>query len=153
MTVPEKSNSISSRQKLPLISISVAGLVVVIILIIFWPCSSCAGIFKQTAPSLETHLEIIKNRGAFVIGHEQIQELPESAQKVGLHLKTCCSVLDGGKLNPTQFQQCIEIASAYDQQIALVAQQVTDVTEAMEKGDNDLLQDKTSQINISHARS
>lgn len=104
------------------------------VLALLWPRTSCEGIFEQTAPKVEAHLEIIKNKGAFAIGHEKIQEVSESAQKVALHLKTCCSVLEGGKFNPQQFQQCIDNASAYDRQIALIAQEVTEVTEANEKG-------------------
>lgn len=103
MSVREKKNRMSSRQKLILIIISVVCLVVLSILIILWPRSSCEGIFEQTAPRLEANLEIVRSKGVFAVGQVQIQELSESAQKVGLHLNTCCSVLDGGKLNPGQF--------------------------------------------------
>jgi hypothetical protein len=116
-------------------------------LVILRPRSPCEDIFEQTAPKVETHIELIKNKGALVVGHEQIQELSESAQKVGLHLKTCCSVLDGGKLNPEQFQQCIDKVSAYDKQIALIAQQVTEAAEAGERGTLEIAQDKIVTIN------
>ncbi len=147
MSLQEKSNPVSSQQKLLLIGIGVAGLVGVSVLVILWPRDPCEGIFEQTAPRLEAHLEIIKNKGAFAVSHELIQELSESAQKVGLHLKTCCSVLERGKLDPEQFQQCIDTASAYDRQVALVARQVKEVAEAKEMGAEEVSQEKIGSIN------
>lgn len=146
MPAQETSSPISSRHKALLIGVAVAGFIALSVLVIFWPHGSCEEIFKQTAPKLEAHLEIIKQKGALAVGHEQVQELSKSAQKVGLHLKTCCTVLDGGKLDPDQFQQCIDKASAYDQQIALVAQQLTEAAEAKEKGASDVLQEKIASI-------
>lgn len=146
MPAQETSSPIGSRHKSILIGIGVASLIALSVLVIFWPRGSCEEIFKQTAPKLEAHLEIIKQKGALAVGHEQVQELSESAQKVGLHLKTCCSVLDGGKLGPEQFQQCIDKASAYDQQIALVARQLTEAAEAKEKGASEVLQEKIASI-------
>ncbi len=66
---------------------------------------------------------------------------------MGLHLKTCCKVLDRGKLDATQFEQCIDKASAYEKQIALVAQQVTEAAEAKEKGTAEVLTEKIAGIN------
>lgn len=149
MSFQKKSNPVSSRSKLHLIGIGigVAGLVGVSVLVILWPRDSCGGIFEQTAPRLEAHLEIIKNKGSFAVSHEKIQELSESAQKVGLHLKTCCSVLERGKLDPEQFQQCIDTASTYDRHIALVAQQVEEAAEAKEMGAEEVSQVKIGSIN------
>ena len=143
----ETHRSSSFRQRALLVGVAVAGLAALSALVILWPRGSCDGIFRQTAPKLEAHLEIIKQKGALAVSQEQIQVLSESAQKVGLHLKTCCSVLDGGKLAPEQFQQCIDKASIYDRQIALVAQQVAEIAEAREKGATDLVQDKITRIN------
>ena len=85
-----QSSHISSPQRTLLLSLSIVGVIGLSALVIFWQGDSCAGILQQTAPRLETHLEIIKNKGAVEVGHEQIQKLSDSAQKVGLHLKTCC---------------------------------------------------------------
>lgn len=134
MSAQEIRRSFSFRQRALLIGVAIAGLLALSILIILWPRGSCEGIFRQTAPKLEAQLEIIKQKGTLAVSQEQIQVLSEGAQKVGLHLKTCCSVLDGGKLDPQQFQQCIDKASVYDRQIALIAQEVTEVTEAKGKG-------------------
>lgn len=108
--------------------------------------SSCQGVFEQTAPRLEANIELIRNKGGFAVSQEKVQELTEGAQKVGLHLKTCCSVLDGGKLNPEQFQQCIERASAYEKQVAQAARQIDAATAAQQQGNATLVQQQATQI-------
>jgi hypothetical protein len=142
----ETRRSSSFRQRALLVGVAVAALAALSTLVILWPHGSCDGIFRQTAPKLEAHLEIIKQKGALAVSQEQIQVLSESAQKVGLHLKTCCSVLDRGKLDPKQFQQCIDKASAYDRQIAFAAQQVTEAAEARERGASAIVQEKIPTI-------
>jgi hypothetical protein len=108
--------------------------------------SSCQGVFEQTAPRLEANIELIKNKGGFAVSQEKVQELTEGAQKVGLHLKTCCSVLEGGKLDPDQFQQCIARASAYDQQIAETARQVDVAATAQAQGQTAVVEQQRTQI-------
>jgi len=142
----DKEQPISSGHKTLLIGIALVGLMALGALVLLWPQSSCDGIFQQTAPKVEANLEIIKSQGAVVVSREKIQELSDSAQKVGLHLKTCCSVLDGGKLDAGEFQQCIAMAADYDRQLAIVAQQVVEVVEAKEQGAAELVQRKVVDI-------
>lgn len=127
-------NRFMGKYRLLLLGGAALGILALGGLIILRPHSTCEGIFEQTAPHLEANLEIIRSKGALAVGQEKIQELTESAQKVGLHLKTCCAVLAGGKLNPGQFQQCIDGAAGYDRQVAHVAEQVTAVTQAQKPG-------------------
>lgn len=140
--VDKKSNIISSRTLL--IGTVLFGLIGLAVLLL-WR-SPCDDIFAQTAPELKVNLKFIENEGAVAVSRETIQELSESAQKVGLHLKTCCSVLERGKVDPEQFQQCINTASAYDRQIALVAHQVKEVAEAKEMGTREISQEKIESI-------
>ena len=114
--------------------------------LILWP-RPCDGIFQQTAPKVEANLKIIENEGAFAVSRAQIQKLSESAQKVGLHLKTCCTVLDGGKLDSTQFQQCIDNASGYEKHLGRVAQQVKETIKAKNSGATEIVEAKKSDIN------
>lgn len=141
----KNQNLFPFRFKALLIGIALAGLIGLSVLVIRRH-TPCEGIFEQTAPKVEANLQIIKNTGRLAVSQEKIQELSESAQKVGLHLKTCCSVLERGKLNTEQFQECIEMATAYDKQIALVAQQVTEIAEAKEKGATDIVQSKIASV-------
>lgn len=108
--------------------------------------SSCRGVFEQTAPRLEANIELIKSKGGFAVSQEKVQELTEGAQKVGLHLKTCCAVLDGGKLNPDQFQQCVARASDYDRKIAETARQVDVAASAQAQGQTAVVQQQRAQI-------
>jgi hypothetical protein len=130
-----------------LAGIALAGLVGLSLAVILWPRATCDGIFEQTAPSLAANLELIKHKGAFAVRREKIQELSEGAQKVGLHLKTCCSVLNAGKLDAKQFQECLSKASAYEKQVALVAQHVTEAADAMEKGATAIARKKVTSAN------
>jgi hypothetical protein len=109
--------------------------------------SGCEDIFEQAAPTLSANIEIIESKGAFAVGHEQIQELTEGAQKVGLHLKTCCTVLQGGKLDPGQFQQCMDKAASYERKIIQVVQQVSEAAEAKANGAADVVAVKVANIN------
>ena len=145
----EEKHRISSGRKTILIGLAIAGLIGLGVLVTLAPRlqNSCEGILEQTAPRLKVHLEVIKSNGAAEIGQEKIQELSESAQKVGLHLKTCCKVLEHGKLGPRQFQRCIDTASAYERQIALVAKELAEVAEPNKKSGKDVLQEKGASIN------
>lgn len=116
------------KYRLLLLGGAALGIVLLSSLVVLRPHATCDGIFEQTAPHLEANLEIIRSKGALAVGQDKIQELTESAQKVGLHLKTCCAVLSGGKLNPAQFQQCIDGAAGYDRKVAQVAAQVAAIT-------------------------
>ncbi len=140
--VDKESNFVSSKTLL--IGIALFGLIGLAVLLLWH--SPCDDIFAQTAPELKVSLKVIENEGAFAVSREKIQELSESAQKVGLHLKTCCAVLDGGKLDPQQFQQCIDKASGYEKQIVLVAQQIKEAAEAKERGATGVVQSKIAGI-------
>ncbi|MGH9427036.1 MAG: discoidin domain-containing protein, partial [Terriglobia bacterium] len=75
------------------------------------------------------------------------QELTSSSQKVGQHLKTCCIVLEGGKLNPDQFQRCIETAQNYEAKLIKVVASLDDAQTAKQQNNLDLVKTKVEQIN------
>lgn len=141
-----EASFLSGRHKAILIGGVIVVLAITAALVLLRPGSPCQGVFEQTAPRLEANIELIKNKGGFAVSQEKVQELTEGAQKVGLHLKTCCSVLEGGKLNPGQFQQCIERASAYEKQVADVAQQVDAAIVADQQGNAASVQRQVAQI-------
>ena len=63
----------------------------------------------------------LKTEGELEIGREQLTDLDESAQMTALNLKTCCTVLDAGRLDPEQFLQCKGSARAYEASLADIA--------------------------------
>ena len=81
----------------------------------------CEAIFQQTTIGLSTHVQILKVEGELKIGREAVNELDERAQMAALDLKTCCTVLDAGRIDPEQFLQCKSKARAYDARIQEVS--------------------------------
>ena len=79
--------------------------------------SPCEAIFRQTAVNLSTKISFLKTDGEIEIGREPLVELTERAQMTALNLKTCCTVLDAGQLNPEQFLQCKAKARAYEHRV------------------------------------
>jgi hypothetical protein len=79
--------------------------------------SPCNSIFEQTSLGLSTKIKFLKAEGELQIGRDAVAELDERAQLVALNLKTCCTVLDAGRLNPEQFLQCKGKARQYDAKV------------------------------------
>lgn len=82
----------------------------------------CESIFQQTSVGLATKVSFLKTEGELKIGREQLTELDERAQMTAINLKTCCTVLDAGRLDPEQFLQCKANARDYEARVeAIVA--------------------------------
>lgn len=84
----------------------------------------CEAIFRQTSIGLSTKISFLKAEGQVSIGQEHLIELGERAQMAALNLKTCCMVLDAGRLNPEQFLQCKEKARSYDTKLEEISELV-----------------------------
>lgn len=89
--------------------------------------SPCESIFRQTAVALSTKLKFLKAEGELEIGHDKMAELSERAQMTALNLKTCCTVLDAGRLNPEQFITCKAKARHYETRVDEIATLVAPV--------------------------
>ena len=81
----------------------------------------CESIFQQTSVGLSTSIKFLKTEGQLQIGREQLTDLDERAQMAALNLKTCCTVLDAGRLDPEQFLQCKGKARAYESRVEDIA--------------------------------
>jgi len=79
--------------------------------------SPCDGIFRQATAGLSTKIEFLKAKGELTLGASKVADLDERAQLVALDLKTCCTVLDAGRINPEQFLTCKSKARTYDERI------------------------------------
>jgi len=77
----------------------------------------CESIFQQTSVGLKTSIKFLKTEGELQLGREQLTDLDERAQMAALNLKTCCTVLDAGRLDPEQFLQCKGKVRAYESRI------------------------------------
>ncbi len=83
--------------------------------------SPCDAIFQETSIGLSTRIGFLQTEGAIEIGREAVTELDERAQMTALNLKTCCTVLDAGRIDPEQFLQCKAKARAYDSRLEEIA--------------------------------
>ncbi len=83
--------------------------------------SPCEAIFQETSLGLKTKISFLKTAGELEIGREQLTDLDERAQMTALSLKTCCTVLDAGRLDPEQFLQCKGSARAYEASLSDIA--------------------------------
>jgi hypothetical protein len=83
--------------------------------------SPCEAVYQQTSVGLKTRISFLKTEGEVQIGREQLTDLDERAQMAALNLKTCCTVLDAGRLDPEQFLQCKGSARAYEAQLGDIA--------------------------------
>ncbi len=83
--------------------------------------SPCEAVYQQTSVGMKTRIKFLKTEGELELGREQLTDLDERAQMTALNLKTCCTVLDAGRLDPEQFLQCKGSARAYETQLADIA--------------------------------
>jgi hypothetical protein len=100
----------------------------------------CESLFRQTQLSLSSKISWLKNAGDIQLKPEKLQELSERAQFVALNLKSCCLVLDSGKINAEEFLQCKSSAFNYEQGvdkvIANIKQQQNAATVHSDKQDS-----------------
>lgn len=94
----------------------------------------CETIFRQSSLGLSTKISFLKTVGQVSIGREQLVDLGERAQMAALNLKTCCTVLDAGRLNPEQFLQCKAKARAYDTKLEEISEVVERSAPAKQAG-------------------
>lgn len=83
--------------------------------------SPCETIFRETSVGLSTRISFLRTESELQIGREQLIELDERAQMTALNLKTCCTVLDAGRLDPEQFLQCKGSARTYQARLEDIA--------------------------------
>ncbi len=113
--------------------VSLTGMAVLIVLGYFGydlmkdVVSPCETIYEQTATRLGTKVEFLQAKGEIHIGKKQLQILPQAAQVTALNLKTCCIVLDEGKLDAEQFLQCRTAAQNYESAIDLGVKKVEEI--------------------------
>jgi hypothetical protein len=77
------------------------------------------------------------------LGTEKVQELTDSSQKVGLHLKSCCIAQQAKALDAEQLQVCMTGAKDYQTQIIQVATNIKEATAAEEQQKPELAKQKT----------
>lgn len=96
--------------------------------------SPCESLYEQASVGVKTRIHFLENEAELEIGKAALMELDDRGQMAALNLKTCCTVLDAGRIDPEQFLQCKAKARAYDDEIAaIVALVKTAVADASSK--------------------
>jgi hypothetical protein len=139
------------EMKKALITASVLVVVVVVAYLAFYLVRGrvvpCETIFQQTSLKLSSSLNLVRSRGPEVsIEEGKIQDLTERAQMSALNLKTCCIVLEGGKLSSEQFLRCKDDAERFGAQVEKVAATVDEARAAKQQGKPEDVQRKLRQI-------
>jgi len=130
--------------------VTLVGLTVMVYLVyevVIKQTSPCESIFEQTAMQFELKLKRLETEGGIVLGRQQIQELSDNAQVTALNLKTCCIVLDAGKVNPEQFLQCQNTGRDYEEKLNSIIQQISKVEKAEVSDNQAALQALKESIN------
>lgn len=109
----------------------------------------CEVIFRQTKLGLSTKISFLKTEGELKLGREPLTELSERAQMTALNLKTCCTVLDAGKVNPEQFLQCKAKARAYQTRVDNIVTVVRQVAAVETTGSNSATAASNQIVNAS----
>jgi len=107
--------------------------------------SRCDSIFEQTADRVQADLKFIKVKGGVTLGAEKVQELTDSSQKVGLHLKSCCVAQQTKMLTADQFQVCMSGARDYQTQIIQIAANIKEADAAEKQQKPELAKQKTDE--------
>lgn len=134
------------KKQMRLLIVGVTVIVVVIAyLVLAGRRTQCDTIFEQTATRVGGNIEVIKNKGEFFLGREQVQALTDSSQKVGLHLKSCCLSQQTGNMTPGQFQNCVNGAKDYETKILQVTNLINEARSAKDQGNTQLAEQKSVQ--------
>ena len=134
------------KKQMKLIVIAAAVVTIVLAyLLLAGRRTQCDTIFEQTATRVGGNLDIIKNKGELFVGREQVQALTEGAQKVGLHLKSCCLSQQTGNMTHDEFQDCIKGAKDYESKVLLVTNLINEAQAAKNQGNEELAQQKAGQ--------
>lgn len=121
-------------------------LLVALVLIYDSRKSSCESIFQQTSSQLRLKLKTIAAEGEVLIGQVKIQELTEKAQQTAVSLKTCCAVLEAGKVDAERFLRCKNQAQGCVQGLDRIIVRLREAKAAEREGGSETVAEKVRQI-------
>jgi hypothetical protein len=130
----------------PLMIVIAAGFLIAVIFMYFNRPGPCATIKEQTTQKLNLSVDVIKAKGALVIGGEKVQDVSDGAQKVGEHLMACCDAQHGDHpLPPDQYLACINGARDYEAKIIQITNIVQEADTAKQQGNAQVADQKVAE--------
>jgi len=144
----KRSSTRGASRQLLMIAVAFGVLAVVALFIYFTRPGPCDSIFEQTAPKLAITLQHLKTNGGVVIGHDKVQDLAESSQRMGIVCKTCCIAQQSGRIDAGQFQECMNTTRSFETRVVDVASNVDAAISARQQGQLQLVSEKTQQATL-----
>ena len=133
-------------QKPLMIFIGAASVLIVAYFVYATSPGPCANILDQKAPKLSLSVNAVKATGALVIGSEKVQDVSDSARKVGAHLTACCIAQHSDRpLPPDQYQACVNGAKDYEAKIIQITNIIKEADTAKEQGNTQLAEQKAAE--------
>ncbi len=127
----------------PLMIVIAAGFLIAVIFMYFNRPGPCATIKEQATQKLSLSVDVIKAKGALVIGGEKVQDVSDGAQKVGEHLVACCDAQHGDHpLPPDQYLACINGAKDYEAKIIQITNIIDEAQAAKQQGNTQVAEQK-----------
>jgi hypothetical protein len=84
---------------------------------------------------LSWSVDVIKAKGALVIGGEKVQDVSDGARKVGEHLTACCQAQHSEPPPPPdQYLACVNGAKDYEAKIVQVSNVIIEAEKAKQEG-------------------
>jgi hypothetical protein len=121
----------------PLMIFIAAGFLIAGIFVFFHRPGLCASIMEQTTQKLNLSVDVIKAKGALVIGGEKVQDVSERARNVGQHLTACCDAQHSDyPLPPDQYLACVNGAKDYEAKIVQVTNVIIEADKAKQEGNS-----------------
>jgi hypothetical protein len=138
----------------PLMIFIAAGFLIAGIFVVFHRPGPCASIMEQTSQKLNLSLDVIKAKGALVIGGEKVQDVSDGARKVGEHLTACCQTQHSEPpLPPDQYLACVNGAKNYEAKIVQVSNVIIEAEKAKQEGKLEVAEQKAAEAKSAVAAS
>ncbi|MFZ3327600.1 MAG: hypothetical protein WA231_17700 [Methylocella sp.] len=91
-------------------------------------------------------MDVIKAKGALVIGGEKVQDVSDGARKVGEHLTACCQTQHSEPpLPPDQYLACVNGAKNYEAKIVQVSNVIIEAEKAKQEGKLEVAEQKAAE--------
>lgn len=130
----------------PLMIVIAAGFLIAGIFAFLHRPGPCASIMEQTTQKLNLSVDVIKAKGALVIGGEKVQDISDGARKVGEHLTACCLAQHSDPpLPPDQYLACINGAKDYEAKIIQITNIIKEAETAKQQGNTQLAEQKVAE--------
>jgi hypothetical protein len=137
-----------------LIALATAAVFVIVGYFVYaWRRTPCDGIFEQTVPSLSVKVNALKASGEWVIGPEKVQDVSDGAQKIAVHLKSCCISQQSGYMRPEQYQVCVNGAKDYEAKIIQITNIIGEAQAAKQDGKSEVADQKVKEARTAAAES